>query len=1432
MSQTISDGGIRPSSNGAGGSGGGGAGGLIPQPDSSVLNTSELGLALSNINKISTSKEKVKYMRKYMDTMGIHKATDMKHDHLGIETLSGNKFFHFNELIPQTYKKSSSINLDPSTLFSSLDDDKFLNKHLKLFSIDDDTEVKFDGLSGLVDKISKVDSGTLKLNIYFNTDDGSESPIYTFQTIRKTQYNTSPDAVTFLNDLDIQDSSIFNVDFQYKLWDILKQGSPDSRKIYLKKTSENENDPAGKYNITESIFRSGSGADVLFAINLQPQESIYKSFDDRIANLDDLTSIIDTDTPDFFSRFDVAIGPLIPLKTCFGYFDRFSSRITISDKYAHFSYSSDAKQDNSNKTVRKRIQQLYAQHLKSGIQLIDIACEAAKKASGDDAQLLSQRNTKNQSFTILDPKHIRVPGNDAYTALKTAGSVNIPLTGTEYFVSHDGPTCVRNLLEGCNLLLMHVSGWAIKIERGIPIPQSDQQKIKGLIKILEKPMFNLSKDNIIQRQTIYANRQSYIYDIYGRGNLVRNGYNRILEDLFKFFIREHVTPSQYTYTTTYTSGSLQQIFKASKQMLMMYLCLSHLQEYLHSLPVNLITISPEEYTFITRLSAIADNQVNTVAPAASVDLNVLLEKLRILCKQQQLELEYYKNISDYINSVSVPQYEKLKDKVLKKVLLLPEGQTLHNWNIFYDVTRRGGRGTNVNPLYYPLNLLFIDKLSEYLIDQQKHDLVQLFDVSHVLEAKMTDVMVKANCSDFHANLLCKLTFEDVATKKKDNAFKDLRPIAANDELLDDRKQSTSILTNDFDEYKLDNVPNDIRDIPKDTDIFSVSSQPILIQGGKKIIQGGRTTFNSITPIYKSTHEISLTKSTNFTFYTDLFSNLYNTMFYDITQILLESRSDPKLFSEQYDYYSTIISRNISNLKKLELIAYLQDNHSILSTVDTIIDIFMNSDYYDTENSNEHNVEVSNDEPNAEASEVEDQIEKPQKKQSNIISMFNFIIIIISILVYSIRAQITGGSKKIKDKFIDKKEEISPLKDAHLLINNMFDTMQNKMIDNAYLRNFIIHMILNKRMTDVFKLCHKAMYSNPTLEIFKVLFKDGEVPEGFSDFVQNIQKDFMKTIEFCLSNILFLLSPEEDGCTVIRESAFELSDDTDISSFHFINRQSLYLILGSITIPDAERKTLYKNAKAAFESPYWKFFYQMMGGKEYIIQLFRIFNAIGSEKHYKMIDFLSKLDMNQEFTIEYIQDTLGKSIVLDANNRQSLYDKYNEFCRNFSEYSTLIFSPKIEHRQVTRKAHSARHVTRKVNSARLHKEDNKNKILRTQSAPFPKTSFTRKKKLPSKINTSSPEITNKALSRSISPKKTIEIKAIQQTPKPKIKLSTTISPKNKRSSSSENLTRKKPRYKNSPDKVIDYNRKREFNKHNNKYSGIESTPKKHKLVLSQ
>ena len=75
---------------------------------------------------------------------------------------------------------------------------------------------------------------------------------------------------------------------------------------------------------------------------------------------------------------------------------------------------------------------------------------------------------------------------------------------------------------------------------------------------------------------------------------------------------------------------------------------------------------------------------------------------------------------------------------------------------------------------------------------------------------------------------------------------------------------------------------------------------------------------------------------------------------------------------------------------------------------------------------------------------------------------------------------------------------------------------------------------------------------------------------------------------------------------------------------------------------------------------------MMGGKEYIIQLFRIFNAIGSEKHYKMIDFLSKLDMNQEFTIEYIQDTLGKSIVLDANNRQSLYDKYNEFCRNFSE----------------------------------------------------------------------------------------------------------------------------------------------------------------------
>jgi hypothetical protein len=313
----------------------------------------------------------------------------------------------------------------------------------------------------------------------------------------------------------------------------------------------------------------------------------------------------------------------------------------------------------------------------------------------------------------------------------------------------------------------------------------------------------------------------------------------------------------------------------------------------------------------------------------------------------------------------------------------------------------------------------------------------------------------------------------------------------------------------------------------------------------------------------------------------------------------------------------------------------------------------------------------------------------------------------------------GGSKEISDKH---KEEISPLKDSYLLINNMFDTMQNKMIDNSYLNNFIIHMILNKQMMDIYDFCNKAMHSNPSMDIFKILFKDKIVPDGFSESIHEIQTNFMETINICLSNILFLLPPEEDGCKLIEEDAFEISSgDANLSFFHFINRQSLYIILGSITIPPEERETRYEQAKAAFESPYWKLFYQMIGGKEYIVRIYNLFTSLSSAEHYKMIDFLSKLDMRQIFTVEYIESTLGQCEQLDPNNREILHNKYSQFCSNFQAYGKSMFEPagKVIRISKTRKTHSApvRPIskTRKTHSAPL-RQISKKSLVRAQSAP--------------------------------------------------------------------------------------------------------------------
>jgi hypothetical protein len=1349
-----------PASGGVGPSSGGPVAGSVPIP------TQEMGQALRiyTINPI----EKKAHLRKYMSMLGFHKITDMKHDHLDID----NTFPHFHELIP---KVSTSL-FGQNGNFPAINDDAFLIKHLKL--INNGTEIPIDGLNSLVTTIGNLDdTSNISLEIHYDNYDTSTvaEPIYIFSNIKKIKYDDIPDAKTFLDTLDIATDSILNVDFQYKLWDILKKGAnPDyaTTTIYLKKTSENENDPAGKFNILDTTFRKASGVKTHFAIGLEQVPSLYKSFDDRFAIWDEkpdttLASIIDTESPDFFSRFEVATGPLIPLKTCFGYFDRFSAPITISDKYVGFTYTSDSKQDNSNANVRAKIDKLYKE--KKSNYLVALACEAGKKGSGDDLQILSQRKTKMQLFKILDPTTIALTGNnDAYSQMKNPANT-LPLTGKEYFVSHDGPTCVRDLIEGCNLLLMHVSGWAIKFERGPPIVIPIQTKIAKLYEALTKPTFRSSLTgelNVSDIQVINSpeyNYLKYCLQISMFYNNIIRVFIRQIEDKINSSItqyeQEHTPPQNSQVRSTRIISN--KIFPYCKQVLFDLLCLCNILQYfpfLNEGPFDFARIDIDTIIARERNAEYYNEEDDDV-------LSRTYSNLQQVYKLQQLQLEGYKNLTKYIDltvGLRPASFSLDMNKLKKNIELTSEGRMLANWDINYNPIQKS---RNIDPLQHPLNLAFIDKLSEYLPDELKQRVITLFDtykLASIFEGKNKPIQ-QSNCASFEANILCKLSI-----KVPDDPTFIVMPLPT--EIAVNDQSSTEVSNLDEKPNEFDPI-NDIsqEEINIEVDPQLLGGKPNRITGGMKL-RSDKTIYtycgNQGQQINRASHDEII--PANITSYTDLFSNLYNTLFYDLTSHVFSS------ILKHFYIINTDIFLNYRNLlEEEEIITELQEYVKNIRDDDydkLVIDfrIFVHKFIFDKLLKITQDIQI-------------------QIHYGKII----FAVLIILILTYiTVPMAFRGGSKEITDNH---KEQISPLKDSYLLINNMFDTMQNKMIDNSYLNNFIIHMILNKQMMDIYDFCNKAMHSTPSMDIFKMLFKDKIIPDGFSESIHEIQSNFMETINLCLSNILFLLAAEEDGCKIIEEDAFEISSsDANLSFFHFINRQSLYLILGSITIPPEERETRYKQAKAAFESPYWKFFYQMIGGKEYIVRIYNLFTSLSSAEHYKMIDFLSKLDMRQIFTIEYIESTLGQCEQLDPNNRKILYKKYNQFCSNFQAYGKSMFEPAKQVIRISK--------TRKAHSARLHKDVDK-KILRIQSAPsiFPKTSFTRKKKLPSKINTSSPEIPTQALPRSISPKKSIEIEAIPQTPNPKIKLSTTISP-----TKQNKVDKTPPRFKQDGYKYISEN----------------------------
>jgi hypothetical protein len=217
----------------------------------------DLGAALTNINRVQ---DKLHYLNKYMNTLGIHKITDMKHDSLG--SVDGT-FPHFRFFIPKILQTEDKyvplFGTIENIAFPGISDDNFLRKHVIIRETKSQEKIPFTDLNTFAMAIRDNDEKNLRIEICYDTANTIDelNPIYVYPTIRKISYHTSPppSAIDFLTTLDIKGESILNVDFQYKLWELLKKGNIVSgTEIFLKKTSENENDPAGKYNMKDKIF--------------------------------------------------------------------------------------------------------------------------------------------------------------------------------------------------------------------------------------------------------------------------------------------------------------------------------------------------------------------------------------------------------------------------------------------------------------------------------------------------------------------------------------------------------------------------------------------------------------------------------------------------------------------------------------------------------------------------------------------------------------------------------------------------------------------------------------------------------------------------------------------------------------------------------------------------------------------------------------------------------------------------------------------------------------------------------------------------------------------------------------------------------------------------------------------------------------------------
>jgi hypothetical protein len=214
------------------------------------------------------------FREEYEETLAKHKATDMKHDGLTLGE-KGSFWDHFFKFIPSTVmdkirtkntmgQKRSGAGLS-NPFFEPLNDNSFMETYLEgesnrpiksmldlIFYCSGESDI-----SNLRNTFGESTNGLANEGKPIHVKFGDQE-VYTYNArLQNLNFSLRDDdkkqgvrripPTKMLENLGIISGSLFNVDFQYHLWDLLKSGPYDgSYDIYLLMNPENINDPAGK----------------------------------------------------------------------------------------------------------------------------------------------------------------------------------------------------------------------------------------------------------------------------------------------------------------------------------------------------------------------------------------------------------------------------------------------------------------------------------------------------------------------------------------------------------------------------------------------------------------------------------------------------------------------------------------------------------------------------------------------------------------------------------------------------------------------------------------------------------------------------------------------------------------------------------------------------------------------------------------------------------------------------------------------------------------------------------------------------------------------------------------------------------------------------------------------------------------------------------